>query len=207
MKTTPARARTVAHMQRLVATATAATAAAQCSHPDDVKTVTITPLPLPAPTDSIVQAPPPPPTASATLTVPTPPPPPPDPSGYLVVDMLPAPARCLGVAQAAHVTGKFFRDASGIFLEVVVTLTSHNTTFTGLPPTAWSGRIFSSNYRANNTVGIAHVRPQPATGSTALGLTFPVSCGSAGNGSLGVNVSYVGPAADGMIPTLSMHDF
>ncbi len=208
---TAARSRTVAHMQRLVATATAAASAASCTREADVKTVTITPLPTVTPTDTDIAAPPPPPTASATLNVPPPPVPPPDPSGYLVVDMLPAPARCLGVAASAQASGKFHRDSSGIVLDLVVTIPSSapgGATFTGATPTAWSGSIVSSSYRSHNSVAVVRARPTAASpGQAAFGVQIPVSCGAAGTGTMAVNISYTAPAVDGSMPTFSLHDY
>lgn len=206
---TAARSRTVAHMQRLVATATAAASAASCTREADVKTVTITPLPTVTPSDTNTSALPP-PTASATLNVPPPPVPPPDPSGYLVVDMLPAPARCLGVAASSQATGKFHRDSSGIVLDLVVTIpSSAHATFTGATPTAWSGAIVSSSFRANNSVAVVRARPSALVPGqvAAIGVQLPVSCGAAGTGTLAVNASYTAPAVDGSMPTFSLHDY
>ena len=206
-----ARHRTVGHMNKLIAATAAASA---CSRPD-VQTVTITPLPaVPASTDTTTAPPPPPPTASATFTAPPPPNPPPDPSGYLVVDMLPAPARCLGVAGASKVTAKFHRDGGHVVLDLVVVLPSSGaaagTTFiASSAPSPWSSTVVSSSFRTGNT--IANVRLQPTTSGSAasasMGVQLDVSCGSRGRGTLGVNVTYANPPSESTTPTVSLHDY
>jgi hypothetical protein len=206
-----ARHRTVGHMNKLIAATAAASA---CTRPD-TQTVTIAPLPtVTADTTSAPPPPPPPPTASATLTAPPQPPPPPDPSGYLVVDMLPAPARCLGVAAASKVTAKFHRDGGHMVLDVIVSLPTSGaaagTKFIGSGAnSAWSATIVASTLASSNTV--AHVTLQPTTsGSSSLasmGVQLQVSCGARGNGTLGVNVDYSNPPSPGTVPSVTLHDY
>jgi hypothetical protein len=206
-----ARHRTVGHMNKLLAATAAASA---CTRPD-TQTVTIAPLPnVPASTDTTSAPPPPHPTASATLTQPPQPPPPPDPSGYLVVDMLPAPARCLGVAAASKVTAKFHRDGGHMVFDLVVSLpttgAAAGTKFTGSGAnSAWSATIVSSTIRSNNTV--ANVRLQPTTSGSAslasMGVQLDVSCGARGNGTLGVNVTYNSPPTESTVPTVTLADY
>ena len=200
-----ARQRTVGHMNKLIAATAAASA---CSRPD-TQTVTIAPLPtVPASTTTTA---PPPPTASATFTQAPQPPPPPDPSGYLVVDMLPAPARCLGVAGASKVTAKFHRDGGQMVLDLVVALPTSGaaagTKFTGSgASSAWSATIVSSSIRSQSTV--ANVRLQPtATGSPSIGVQLDVSCGARGNGTLAVTVAYSSPPTESTVPTVTLHDY
>ncbi len=205
MKRTPARARTVAHMQQLLATATAAVA---CTKPD-TQTVTITPLPtVPASTDPNASPPPPPtPIASATFNPPPSPPPPPDPSGYLVVDMLPAPARCLGVAASSKASGRFRRDGSNLVLDVTVTLPktgAAQSTFTGVAG-AWPGQVVSSSFDGSKT--IAHVRLSPGTSaSTGAGVQLSITC-AGGAGTLNVSASFASPPNESTTPTFSLHDY
>jgi len=202
-----ARARTVAHMQRLVATATAASAAASCSHETDVKTVTITPPPAPTGTDIAIASPPPPPPTTTIPAPPPPPAPPPDPSGYLVVDMLPAPARCLGVAAAAHATGSFRHEAGTLVLDLDVVLGA-NATFSGAAPTAWSASVVRSSFRANNTVAVVRLKPPSnVPGTHVISLQIPVDCGGGAQGTLSVTATYTAPAQDGVVPTYALHDF
>jgi hypothetical protein len=208
-----ARQRTVSHMNKMLTATAVAGAGASCTRAADVQTVTITPLPT-VPQTADPTPPPPPLTASATFTAaPPPPPPPPDPSGYLVVDMLPAPARCLGVAAGSKITGKFHRDGGSMVLDLVVSLpttgTASGTKFLASQTNAWSATVVSSSLRANNT--IANVRLQPTTtgsGSMAtMGVQLGVSCGSRGSGTLGVNVTYSNPPTESTTPTLSLHDY
>ncbi len=209
--TTPARARTVAHMQQMLATATAVAAGASCARPD-TQTVTITPLPtVPISADPTAAPPPPQPTASATLgNQPPPAPPPPDPSGYLVVDMLPAPARCLGVAAASKASGKFHRDASGMVLDVTVTLPKSGaakSTFNGSAPSAWPGQLVSSSFDPTKTVASLRLRPGPASGGSAsAGVQLSIACGG-GGGTLEVVASFPASPTESTTPTFSMHDY
>lgn len=208
-----ARQRTVGHMNKLIAATAAASA---CSRPD-TQSVTIAPLPtVPASIDTTSSPPPPPPTASATFAPPPqpPPPPPPDPSGYLVVDMLPAPARCLGVASASKVSAKFTRDGGHMVLDVIITLPTSGaaagTKFTNMAASsAWSATIVASTVASGNT--IAHVTLQPTTAGSAraasMGVQLQVSCGSRGNGTLAVNVDYSNPPLPGNVPSVTLHDY
>ena len=194
-----ARRRTVAHMNKMLATATAVA----CSRPD-VQTVTITPLPnTPASTDA---TPPPPPPTQTTSHL-TPPPPPTDTAGYLVVDMLPAPARCLGVANAARATAKFKRESGALLLDVSLSLPSLNgvgqVTFTGTPPSAWSAQVVSSTARSGGTTGAARLKPN---GSNA-GVSFEISCGAQGIGTLAVDVTFASPPTEQTPVTLNLHDY
>ena len=205
-----ARNRTVGHMNKLIAATAAASA---CTHPD-TQTVTIAPLPQIASDTTSAPPPPPPPTASATLTQPPQPPPPPDPSGYLVVDMLPAPARCLGVAAASKVTAKFHRDGGHMVLDLVVSLPTSGaaagTKFTGSGATsAWSATVVSSSYRSGNTV--ANIRLQPTTSGSAslasMGVQVVVTCGSRGSGTLAADVTYNNPPTESTVPNVTLHDY
>jgi hypothetical protein len=196
----------MAHMHHMLA---ATTAALGCSRTAGVQTVTITPLPtVPATTADSPPPPPPPPTATATVVA-DPPPPQPDPSGYLVVDMLPAPARCLGLAAAARVTGSFHRAGGAVVLDLVVTLPGSGklagTTFTGTA-SAWSGRVVSARYQHRGAVAVVRIEPAPSAAGS-VGVSFGVHCGAAGNGSLGVTASFSGAPADGLIPSLSLQDY
>jgi hypothetical protein len=198
-----ARARTLAHMNEMIAAAVASTACAQ----PDTQTVTITPLPtVPSTADTTL---PPPPTASATFAPPPPPPPPPpDPSGYLVVDMMPAPARCMGLAGSSSSTAKFRRDGTGLVVDFVVTLASSSAQpakFTGQQPGPMSGVVVTFTYRSGST--IASVRVRPTLPSSSLGLSLQVSCGSRGTGTLFVTATYAGTAAEGVPLTTALSDY
>jgi len=195
-------------MRRMLATATAVASATSCSRGQG-ETVVVT-IPPPTATSSN-NAPVPRPTGTAIASTPPAPDPPPAPSdtaGYLVVDMLPAPARCLGLASSSHVTGRFRHDVSGVVLDVTVTLASGQATFTKTAPNAWSGQVVSSGY-PSATVATARMRPPTgAAGSSAsIGVSFGVSCGSKGTGVLAVTANFTLPAQDGDKPSLTLHDY
>ncbi len=176
-------------MQRMVATATAVGTAAACSKPDATagpQTVT-----LPPTTTSDASAPaPPPPTASvsATASAPEPPPTGPPGHGYLVVDMLPAPALCAGIAastttSAAYQLGK----GGGVVLRVTVKL-GGGATWSGVPPTSWGSVMQSHTTNASKDVVDVYVKPQAAQ----IGISLPITC-SKGPGTLSTSVN--GPPA------------
>ncbi len=206
-------------MHQMLATATA-TAVASCTQPEVQQTVTITPLPTTSTTDtSTAVAPPPPPTtsaiatASATANATSLPPTPPNPTaGYLVVDMLPAPARCLGVATSTKTTARFRRDGSGIVLDIAVTLPATTSlgaiSFTGTAATVWGGTIVTSTVQPHTHVASARVRPlAAASGNVSIGVTFEVSCGSAGVGQLAVTSTFTAPATESTTAHVLVHDY
>ena len=180
-----ARGRTMAHMHHMLA----ATAAVGCSRAEGTQSVTLTPLPtVPASATDTTSPPPLPPVASATFSAPpAPPPSPPDPSGYLVVDMLPAPARCLGLASAARSSARMNMTSAGPVLDLVVTLPAHGSRggskFTGTATTWGGGQVVSSSFSGGGTVANVRVKPASA-GVTNLDVALGVSCGAAGNGTL-----------------------
>ncbi len=200
-KPSVSRGRTLAHMHQMLA----ATAAVGCSRAD-VQTVTLTPLPtVPASaTEGTVSPAPLPPTASATVASP-PTAPTAIPSGYLVVDMLPAPARCLGLASATKASARFHASSAGPVLEIVVTLPStgnlSGSKWDGTA-SAWSGQAQSSSFHGP----VATVRVKPATGTTSLGISLGVSCGAAGSGAIAVTATFAGPAA-GTSASLTLQDY
>jgi len=165
--------------------------------------VTITPLPTVPGTNTPPPSPRPVPTPTDTAETPDIKP---DPSGYLVVDMLPAPARCMGVASSAKSKASFHRDGTGLVIDLVVTLATGGTqsaTFTGASATAWSAQGVSSTFRSGSTIALVRIRPS----GTSLGVSLAVSCGAAGVGTLAVNVSYTAPASESTPVSLSLHDY
>jgi hypothetical protein len=211
-----ARNRTVAHMHHMIAATTATTAALGCTRASDVQTVTIQPEPLPTVPASVSAEPAPPrpdPTVSATVAqpdVPDPPPnPPPNPTGYLVVDMLPAPARCMGVAGATTAHAVAHRGGHGIVLELVVTLPTKGALsgvrFNGTA-SAWSSKVVGKTFRSHSTVAVVVV--QLASGTvTSLGVTLGVDCGGRGTGSLAVTATFPTAPTHGSVPQLALQDY
>jgi hypothetical protein len=198
------RGKTVAHMQRLLATA-AALPLADCTRTDTqqgTQTVTIPVASASATTSDTVQGsllPPP------STTPPKPTATPPD-MGYAVVDPMPAPARCMGLAAASKATAVFKKDASGLVLEVTLVLPTGgawpNTSFlAGGTPSAWSGTIVSTR-----TVGMTSVaKVRVPAGSTSAGVTFPIDC-PAGQGNISVNVSFPG-ISEAAKTSVTTHDY
>jgi len=207
-KVTPSagvRGRTVAHMQRLLAAASALPLADAACTKSDTQTTTVT-----IPPQSSVSAqstvegsllPPPKVTASATATTP------PQDYGYAVVDPMPAPARCMGLAGASKTTASFKQVAGGVALELVVTLPSGaawaGSAFdTTQRPSPWSGTLVSSQITSH----AATVRIKAPQGATSVGLSLAISC-AAGSGSIAVTASFADPPTTSTKVTLSTQDY
>jgi hypothetical protein len=136
-------------------------------------------------------------TAVATATAPD--------VGYAVVDPMPSPALCMGLAAATQATASFVQDAQGPLLDVHVTLPStgqwSSASFMSGQPSPWSGQLVSSNVATRT----ASMRIRPSAGVTSLGVSLSITC-SAGPGSVAVTASF--PAiAMGAKVTLQKHDY
>ncbi len=203
------RGRTVAHMQRLLAVSCAGAAVplASCTRSDTQSTQTVT---IPAASTSVAAQGTtqgsllPPPTATVT-------PPPtattPTDMQYMVVDPMPTPARCMGLAAATSANATFKHDAGGVFLDLKVSLPTGSawagTTFaSGTPPSPWSGTVASSS--VTSTTATARIRP--SAGVTSLGVSFTVMC-PAGQGSIAITASFSGTPTDGTKVTLQKTDY
>jgi hypothetical protein len=205
---TTARDRTLVHLQHLVT----AGALVSCTR-DAGPTVKVDPSAAPPP--------PPPPTASSSAPVAVDPPPvAPIPSaapsatvkptpkptanaGYLVVDMLPAPARCLAVAKTATITGGFEPDPGGTKIRFVVTLKTPGVSFASTTPQAIGSTLLSSSFPNWSTAEI-EIRP---TGGHLAGAQLMLSCGSYGSAMLVVHATFSGPPAVGRPVSLTMTDY
>lgn len=204
------RGRTVAHMQRLLAGAAAIPLAA-CTKEDTQGTQTVT-IPV-ASASASATAPAtiegsllPPPSATATATaVATAP----HDMGYAVVDPMPAPARCMGLAAASKSSASFKRDGAGVLLEIAVTLPTTGPQWAGAQfdtsnkPSPWSGTLVSSNIVAHTAV----VKIKPSPNTTNLGVSLPISC-SAGTGSISITAMFTDTAPTTSTKvTLNTHDY
>ena len=205
--TTSVRIRTLSHMQKLLATAAALPMAGACTRTDTQgsQSVTIPSASASTPTTQSTTEgsllPPPKETASAKPTVTAPD------MGYAVVDPMPAPALCRGLATATTTTAVFKKDAGGIYLEITATLPTGNTwngtTFTaGQTPSSWSGTVLSSQVTANK----ATVKVRPSANSTSAGVQLSISC-SAGPGSIAFNASFPASPTETTKPTLQKYDY
>ena len=204
--TTNVRSRTLSHMQRLLATA-AAIPLASCTKTDTQGTQTVT-IASTSGASATAQntsqgslLPPPTATATATATVTAPD------MGYAVVDPMPAPARCMGLASATNATAVFKKDAGGLYLEITATLPTgaawSGTAFTqGQTPSPWSGTVVSSQVTATK----ATVKMRPTAGSQDVGVQLSISC-AAGSGSLAFTANFPASPTESTKPTLQKHDY
>lgn len=215
------RGRTVAHMRRMLATAAVpcsaagaamVVAAAGCTREASTATVTI-PTASNAPTAGPTSTLPPLHSATAAATATAAPTATPD-VGYAVVDPMPAPARCLGLAPASKAAAVLKRDgASGHVVEVSLALATtgswRGSAFdTSSPPSAWGGQLLSTSFSGASVV--VRIRPAVPAGATStsvsVGISFAISC-SAGNGSVSVTATVPVPLKDGAKLTLNVADY
>ena len=203
------RNQTLSHMQRLLATA-AAIPLVSCTRTDTQGTQTVT-IPaastsataqdtsaatqgslLPPPTNTA-------PTAKPTVTAPD--------MGYAVVDPMPAPARCMGLAAASKASATFKKQGGTLVLEFAFTLPASNATWNGTTfqagqkGSSWAGTMVSSRVTGSTMVVTVNVSP----GSTSSGVSIPIDC-AAGLGSVGINASFTSVAENAKV-TLTMHDY
>ncbi|HEY2367821.1 MAG TPA: hypothetical protein VGH87_15595 [Polyangiaceae bacterium] len=203
-QTTGVRNRTLSHMQRLLATA-AAIPLASCTRTDTQETQTVT---LPSATasataQSTTEGTLLPPkeiaTAQPTATAPD--------MGYAVVDPMPAPARCMGLANATVATAVFKKDAGGIYLEITAALPTAQawtgTTFTaGQTPSAWSGTVIGSQVTSHK----ATVKIRPSASVQNLGVQLAISC-AAGSGSLAFSATFPASPTETTKASLQKNDY
>lgn len=193
------RARTLAHMHKLLAVA-AATSAMACSKEGSNDTIkaddhskdktTIDPTATTAATttatatDTVSTAP------TVTATAPTP--------GYVVVDPMPPPAKCAGAASTITTTAAWKTSSAGaLAIEVHLrksskpdVLYSHKT-----PPTAYSATILATSFSGSEVV----ITVLPDKSATYASLSVPLDC-SAGSEHLNVELD-LSSLAGGAPPT------
>ncbi|CAN5571759.1 hypothetical protein BH09MYX1_BH09MYX1_53390 [soil metagenome] len=177
------RARTMQHMQQMVASATALGALGAvggCTKSDTATTQTVTVPSATAATSSTS------PLASATATAPptttTPPIPtgPPD-HGYAVVDPMPMPSRCASAAQASKASATFVQQGKDLILKVTVKL-GGGATWTGATVTPYSGTVKSM------TANAAKDSLDIFLPTTVGGMSIPITC-AAGTAAMTVNIT------------------
>jgi hypothetical protein len=180
------RGRTLSHMQRMLATAMSAAAATDCARSDPgTQSVVIPATSTTATTTAATTA-----TTTATTTTTTTATAPPTATapdiGYGVVDPMPAPARCAGVASSAKAKAVYVADPKGLALQITVSLPPGSplgAKFSSRPASAWGSVVLSASIAAGVT---ATIRVKPTT--TSIGVSIPVDCG-AGPGTLSVSAS------------------
>lgn len=172
------RARTMQHMQRMVATASALGAVAGCTKSDTTTTQTVTVPSASATTTGggpLTSA-----TATAPPTVSAIPTGPPD-MGYAVVDPMPMPSRCASAAQASKASASFVQQGKDLVLKVTVKL-GGGAVWTGGPVSPYNGAVKSV------TANAAKDSLDIFLPSTVTGLSLPVTC-PAGTATMGVEVT------------------
>ncbi len=189
-------------MRRMVATATAVGTATACSKPDATQGPQTVTLPPATASQSGAAIPPPPPTTSATAPAPLPEPSGPPDHGYLVVDMLPAPALCAGIASATTASTTYTNGKGGALVLRVTVHLGGGATWSGVAPSAWGGILQSHTANAAKDVVDFFVKPQAAQ----IGITLPITCPK-GPGTISIAVT--GPAAPkpGDATTVNIYDY
>ncbi len=177
------RARTMQHMQRMVATAGALGAVTGCTKSDTTTTQTVTVPSATSTTTATTTATSPLASASATATstatsVPTGPPD----HGYAVVDPMPMPSRCASAAQASKATATYVQQGKDLVLKITLKM-GGGASWTGGPVSPYSGVAVKSvtSNAAKDSVDVF----LPVASS---GFSIPVTC-SAGTASMGVSVT------------------
>ncbi len=181
-----ARARTLQHMQRMAATATALGAVVGCTKSDTTTTQSVT-VPSASATSTgsggpLASATA---TASATTTPTTNPTGPPD-HGYAVVDPMPMPSRCASAAQASKASATYVQQGKDLVLKVTVKL-GGGATWTGGPVSPYSGSVKSV------TANAAKDSVDVFLPASTDGMSMPITC-PAGTASIGFSISQPPPS-------------
>ncbi len=207
--TTNARARTAAHMRKMMVTAMAAAGCAREASPSTVTIPTASNAPTTGQTGSL------PPLHSATAGASAKPPDdePRSDIGYAVVDPMPAPARCMGLAAASKAKAALKADAGGAVLEVTLTLATtgawQGTVFdtTRGSTSAWGGQLVSKTFKGSTaTVTVKPTIPASSQSTHLIGVSFPISC-AAGNGNVTVTAAMPMPIHAGATTTVTLTDY
>lgn len=164
-------------MNRMLA---AAAAVSSCSRPVQQEVVVIPGGPdastFPATSDAGATTPLA--TATATATTPTTVTTPTVSTGYMVVDPMPSPARCLAAAAGMSGYASWKADATGPYVELIVSFTKP-TRYSFLPTTPSSTDVMGAGLMLHRLVGssiVVQVRPLAGNPSFAVSLEF--DCGS-----------------------------
>ncbi len=195
------RSRTLAKMERLLSLAATSAAIGGCSNGATPTPPIVDIPPVGSAGPSIVAgtntAPPP------VKTVATMEPRPDPPIGYAVVDPLPPPAVCAGVAPTVKATATWKQDASGLVVEIALGKPGFagSSYVVGSPPTAYGGKIIHTKAAADSML----VRVAPSAGTTSIGLSVAVQC-APGQSHLNVNVELKGAGKAGATLGAALYD-
>ncbi len=157
---TAVRARTLVHLQRMVA----ATALANCTKPVQSDT-TITPKTTSTAPDGGVGAITTPPVTSI-------------PTGYAVVDPMPSPARCYGAAASLAGKAQWKQDATGMYVELTITIAPSSGVASTVTSFDKATNVMGANTISSDVrpTGIV-VRARPLAGNTFMSASVGVQCG------------------------------
>ncbi len=181
------RARTMGHMHKMMAAAGAVAGCSRAITQGD-NTITIPPATSASTSPSTATIPSAPSTIVATPTAPVPTVPSGPATGYMVVDMLPSPARCYGVGASVKATAVWRQDTTGLYAELTLNGTVPANAFQPNAVSVWGGAVMSTGGTAQTV--LIKVRPSP--GNTSFGASVDVAC-SGTTGAVVATVQLTGP--------------
>jgi hypothetical protein len=186
--TSSPRARTMAHMQRLIATAAAlgVTTGASALELGCGKTTKV-----PGESDDAGGTGAKPPDTGNT-------------SGYAVVDPMPPPAHCAGVAKLVRASAKFVKQANGeLYLEVRFPnpVGRDDFKYNNKVATSYGGTVSSTAQKPDAVFVVV----KPDANATNATITVKGNC-NAGPSSVMAHVTWTGPITEKTAPTISLDD-
>lgn len=197
------RARTLAKMERLLSLAATSAAIGGCSSASSPAQPVVDIPPAGSGGPLVVagtNTTPPPPKASASATD--------EPSldgpiGYAVVDPLPPPAICAGVAPTIKATATWKQDKSGMVIELALPKPgfSGSSYVVGSPPMVYGATVLHTKAAADSVL----LRLAPSPGTTNVGVSLVVQC-PPGQSKVSVNIEVKGPGQAGATLGTSLYD-
>lgn len=182
------RQRTLGQMNRLLAMAATGAALGACSKPaprEQGSTV----VNVPQPKDSATGDDTPPPRGSASVMIPpTEPDVPPEPTGYAVVDPMPPPARCVGLASGIKVTTKW-KSATTIEVDLATPSMSGAQYNAAEAPQIYGATIKKKTISAKRITLLVEIAP----GTSGFSASVAASCPA---GPQHVSVSVTSPSGN-----------
>ncbi len=181
------RARTMGHMHKMMAAAGALAGCSRAFTQGD-NTITISPTTSASTSPTTATIPSAPSTIGTPPTTPIPTVPSGPATGYMVVDMLPSPARCYGVGASVNSSAVWRQDTTGLYAELTLTATVPANAFQPKSASVWGGALMAAGGTA--TTMLIKVRPSP--GNTSFGASVDVFCGPS-TGAVVATVQLSGP--------------
>lgn len=190
-----ARGRTLGHMKRLVATASALGAASACDKTEGTTSVVSTTAPSSTTTSPLSTATATAPASTTATIKPILPP-----TGYAVVDPMPMPARCMGTAAASKATATYVKQGADLVLKISVKL-GDGATWTGSEiGSTFGGKLLNVTTNGTKTTVDVFMPAAPSAG-----VSIPVRCGAL-TGSLFVDATPPPNPKAGDTATTSLYD-